>query len=77
MTKQAGNSTTIQTPRSKSKVVQAAEIFSDTIGFSRKLVIARFQKELDLTPNGASTYYQNCRRKAGLVTAREGGSAHA
>lgn len=70
MTKQ---STTIRTPRGASKVVEAAKIFSDTVGFSRKLVIARFQNELGLTEKGASTYYQNCRRKAGLVTARSSG----
>jgi hypothetical protein len=75
MTKPTTNSTTIRTPRGESKVVKAAKIFSDTIGFSRKIVLARLQKEVGLTEKGASTYYQNCRRKAGMVTSREGGSA--
>lgn len=66
------NSTLIRSPQAANKVVRANQIFSETVGMSRKIVVARIQRELDLTPAGASTYYQNCRRAAGLVGVTRG-----
>lgn len=61
---------TIRTPRSESKTAKAAEIFQAMHSSPRKEVISRFENELKLTPKGASTYYQTCRAKAGLVQSR-------
>lgn len=63
-------SQTITTPRGRNKTEAARAIFSQTTGFSRKIVIQRFQNELQLTPAAASTYYQTCRREAGLTSPR-------
>lgn len=61
---------TIRTPRSESKTAKAAQIFQAMPGAKRKDVITRFENELDLTPKGASTYYQTCRKNNGLVQQR-------
>jgi len=61
----------IRTKRADTKVARAARIFSQMANYSRSMVIQRFQKELDLTEKGASTYYQNCRKTAGLVGGRD------
>lgn len=68
------NSSTIRTPRGETKVTRANRIFSDTFGMSRKLVVARMERELNLTAAAASTYYQNCRKAAGLTNARQVGA---
>jgi hypothetical protein len=60
----------IRTPRAESKVAKATQVFCEMQGFSRKMVINRFQAELGLTEKGASTYYQNMRKKAGMVSGR-------
>lgn len=62
---------TIKTQKAETKTAQAAKIFGQMANFSRALVIKRFQAELELTPKGASTYYQNCRKLAGLVVSRK------
>ena len=59
--------TTHRTPKAESKVAQATRIFCQMSNFSRRFVIQRFVDELGLTDKGASTYYQNCRKNAGLV----------
>jgi hypothetical protein len=69
MTSTAQNKT-IRTPRSESKTAKAAEIFQSMQGAKRQEVISRFTNDLGLTPKGASTYYQTCRDKAGLVQHR-------
>lgn len=66
----SSNSTLVRTPRGASKVVRANQIFSETTGMSRKIVVARLARELELTEAGASTYYQNCRKAAGLTGTR-------
>lgn len=60
---------TIRTHRGNSKVARAQHIFTQMVGFPRSSVIRRFEEELDLTPKGASTYYQNQRKEAGMVRA--------
>lgn len=60
----------IRTPRAESKVAKATAVFCEMSGFSRKMVINRFQNELGLTEKGASTYYQNLRKRAGLVATK-------
>jgi hypothetical protein len=64
--------TTIRTARGESKVVQATRIFCQMSNFSRRFVIQRFISELGLTDKGASTYYQNCRKNAGMVNVTKG-----
>lgn len=63
-------SSTIRTPRGQSKVAKAAKIFCSMDGFERRFVIQRFMNDLDLTEKAASTYYQNCRKQAGMVQSR-------
>ena len=60
----------IRTPRSECKAALAKGIFDVMIGFPRQVVLNRFVVELGLTEKGASTYYQNCRKAAGLVHSR-------
>lgn len=62
-----GKTEKIRTPRSESKTAKAAEIFTSMPGAARKEVISRFEGELRLTSKGASTYYQTCRKNAGMV----------
>lgn len=54
-----------------SKAQMAQEIFDqDARTKPRKEVISRFMKEAELTQAGASTYYQNFKRIAGMVKPR-------
>ena len=55
-----------------SKAAKAQEIFNE-IGRTqpRKVVIGRFVQEAELSPSGASTYYQNMKKNAGMVNRRE------
>ena len=55
-----------------SKAARAQEIFNE-IGRTqpRKVVISRFVSEVELSPSGASTYYQNMKKNAGMVNRRE------
>jgi hypothetical protein len=69
------NTETFRTTNGVSKVEAARKIFSNTVGMSRQLVVQRMQRELNLTDAGASTYYQNCRKAAGLVGQGRGASA--
>ncbi len=64
------NRDVIRTKAGESKVEKATSIFCEMDGFSRKMIINRFQVEIGLTEKGASTYYQNLRKKAGLVLSK-------
>jgi hypothetical protein len=51
-----------------SKTIKAQMIFSEMTaeGFSRKQIITKFKEQLDMSDCGASTYYQNIKKKLGL-----------
>lgn len=68
-------SQTIRTPRSHTKTAKAIAIFCEMTGFSRALVIDRLKTDVGLSAAAASTYYQNCRKKAGMTKSRETASA--
>lgn len=55
-----------RTPRSQSKMAKATRIFLKlhAQGKERADVVKQFVSKLDLTPAGASTYYQLLKRKA-------------
>ena len=60
----------VRVPRSESKTAKAKEIYNAMPGSPRKDVLKEFETKLDLTPKGASTYYQTLRQQNGLVTPR-------
>lgn len=60
----------VRVPRSESKTAKAEVIFKAMPDSPRKDVLKEFESQLDLTPKGASTYYQTLRQKNGLVTPR-------
>lgn len=53
----------VKIAKGPSKAERAAVIFAESAGMSRKEIIERFQKELGMTPAGASTYYSNIKKK--------------
>lgn len=54
----------------ESKMSKAVEIFTRLNGSPRKDVISAIQSELGMSKAGASTYYQNAKKRAGLVSPR-------
>lgn len=72
MTTQSNKPAIVRTPRSESKTAKATELFKAMLGQPRKDVIQRFEKDIGLTPKGASTYYQTMRARAGMVVPRTG-----
>lgn len=67
----------IQTQKSITKMDLAIEVFNDCYkegvdkAPQRKDIIARLMKEANLTQNGAATYLQNMKKKAGLVDSKK------
>lgn len=67
----------IQTIKSITKADLAREIFNDCYkegvdkAPERKVIIQRMMKEANLTQNGAATYLQNLKKKAGIVNLKK------
>ena len=67
----------IQTQKSITKMDRAIEVFNDCYkdgvdkAPQRKDIIARLMNEANLTQNGAATYLQNMKKKAGLVESKK------
>lgn len=57
--------------RTDTKIAAARKIFDKHVNKGRAAVIERFQNDLDLTPAGASTYYQKFRVEAGMSAAHQ------
>lgn len=51
------------------KIAKAVTLFDRHISRGRPAVLAKFQKDLDMTEGQASTYYQLVRKEKGLVGA--------
>lgn len=64
----------ISTVKAETKADKARAIFNECYAQSpipqRKDILARMQKEADLTPAGSATYLQNFKRVAGLVASK-------
>lgn len=62
------NSESFKSTGAINKAEVARHIFNEVgVDLPRKEVLQRFQKEAGLTAAGASTYYQNFKKEAGLV----------
>ena len=64
-TKKVAHTSTTKASKSGSKVEQAMMMYTQNIGTkSRKEIIQMFKDELQMSDAGASTYYQNCKKKS-------------
>lgn len=67
----------IKTEKAITKMDRAIQVFNECYqngvdkAPQRKDIIARLMKECDLTQNGAATYLQNLKKKAGIVNSKK------
>jgi hypothetical protein len=65
----AGPAATSRVRNRRTKMAKATTLFQRHFDQGRQKVLSKFETQLEMTPGEASTYYQLCRKEAGMTAA--------